>query len=88
MVERLHRDFDRARRILVPSLGDWAQAGKLLAKAAAKYGYELIGRGRLSNDALIAMSAARLGITVITSNQKDFAKLAEFRRFDWKITAF
>jgi len=84
-VERLHRDFDRAKRILVPSLGDWAQAGKVLARLAAKYGYEHVGRGRLSNDALIAMSAARLGITVITANEKDFARLAEFRRFDWKL---
>jgi predicted nucleic acid-binding protein len=27
-VERLERDFDRARRILVPNLGDWTQPGK------------------------------------------------------------
>lgn len=39
---------------------------------------EHIGRERLSNDALIAMSAGRLGITVITANEKDFARLSEF----------
>jgi len=49
---------------------------------AAKYDYEQIGQGRLTNDALIAMSAGRSGITVITTNARDFIRLAEFRPFD------
>jgi len=60
-VERLERDFDRARRILVPNLNDWSQTGNVLALLGAKYGYEQIGKGRLTNDALIAMSAGRFG---------------------------
>jgi predicted nucleic acid-binding protein len=86
VVERLGRDFDRAKRILLPNLSDWIQAGKVLARLAAKYGYEQIGRGRLTNDALIAMSAGRLGIQVITSNERDFGRLAEFREFQWRVT--
>lgn len=77
-VERLECDFDRARRMLVPNLTDWAQAGKVLARLALKYGYEHIGQGRLTNDALIAASATRLGITVITANARDFKRLSEF----------
>src|SRR6516165_9959646 len=69
VVERLERDFHRARRILVPNLTDWTQTGK----------------GRLTNDSLIAMSAGRLGITVITANARDFAKLAVFRPFQWRV---
>lgn len=84
-VERLERDFDKVKRILVPNLGDWAQTGKVLARLAAKYDYEEIGKGRLTNDALIAMSAGRLGITVITANARDFSKLAEFRPFGWRV---
>jgi len=84
VIERLERDFDRIRRILVPSLNDWVQAGKLLARVATAHGYERIGQVRLTNDALIAMSAARQGITVLTANQRDFARLAEFRRFQWE----
>src|SRR5580698_4521085 len=76
VVERLERDFDGAKRILVPNLSDWSQAGKVLARLAAKYHY-----------ARIAMSAGRLGITVITANQRDFAKLAEFLNFQWQVTA-
>jgi len=87
-VERLEHDFERARRILVPNLGDWTQAGRVLARVAAKYGYEKIGQGRLTNDALIAMSAARSGVRVITVNERDFRKLAEFRSFQWEVSVF
>ena len=85
VVERLERDFDRAKRILVPNLSDWTQAGRVLARLAAKYRYKKIGRGRLTNDALIAMSAGRLGIRVITANQRAFRRLAELRAFQWQV---
>ena len=85
VVERLERDFDRARRMLVPNLSDWAQTGKVLARLAVRYDYEQIGKGRLTNDALIAMSAGRMGITIVTANLRDFAKLAEFRPFHWRV---
>jgi predicted nucleic acid-binding protein len=85
VVERCERDFDRAGRVLVPNMKDWAQTGKVLALVAAEYDFEQIGRGRLTNDALIAMSAARTGVTVITANARDFEKLAKFRRFSWNV---
>jgi predicted nucleic acid-binding protein len=84
-VERLERDFKRAGRILVPNQSDWTETGKILALLASKYGYENIGRGRLTNDALIAMSAGRVGMIVITSNARDFSRLAEFRSFAWRL---
>src|ERR1039457_3031057 len=55
VVECLERDFDSANCILVPNLSDWTQTGRVLARLAAKYHYEKIGQGRLTNDALIAM---------------------------------
>ncbi len=85
VLERLERDFEKARRILVPNLSDWTQTGKVLARLAAKYDYEQIGQGRLTNDALIAMSAGRTGITVLTANVRDFMRLAEFRPFQWQV---
>lgn len=85
VIERLELDFDRAKRILVPNLTDWTQAGKVLARLATRYGYEEIGRARLTNDALIAMSASRLGIRVITANERDFRRLAEFHVFQWQV---
>jgi predicted nucleic acid-binding protein len=85
IVERLERDFDKAGRMLVPNLRDWTLTGKLLARLAAKYGYEQIGQARLTNDALVAMSAARRGITVITANERDFGRLAQFHPFQWQV---
>ena len=88
LLERMEREFDRMNRILVPNLGDWTEAGRVLARLAGKYGYEKIGQGRLANDALIAMSAARMGARVITVNERDFRKLAEFRSFQWEVSIF
>ncbi len=85
IVERLERDFDKAERMLVPNLSDWTLTGKLLARLAAKYGYEQIGQARLTNDALVALSAARRGITVITANERDFGRLAQFHPFQWQV---
>jgi predicted nucleic acid-binding protein len=87
VVERLERDFDRAKRILVPTLNDWSQTGRVLARLAEKYDYEQIGQGRLTNDALIAVSAGRLGIRVLTANERDYRRLAEFGAFQWQVLA-
>ena len=69
----------------MPNLSDWTEAGEALARIAAKYSHEKIGQGRLTNDALIAVSAGRLGIRVMTTNERDFRKLAEFRSFHWQV---
>jgi predicted nucleic acid-binding protein len=86
-VERLERDFGKVRRLLVPDLRDWTQAGKVLARLGARYDYERIGKARLTNDALIATSAGRAGITVITGNARDFARLDEFQPFSWRVSS-
>ena len=85
LIEKLERDFEKARRVLIPNLSDWTQTGRILAKIGAKYGFERIGQGRLTNDALIATSAARCGIEVITVNARDFARLTEFCPLQWRV---
>jgi predicted nucleic acid-binding protein len=84
IVQKIELEFERANRLLVPNQRDWARAGQLLNRIAHKYGYECIGRSRLTNDALIATSAARCGIEVITGNARDFALLAEFCPLQWR----
>jgi predicted nucleic acid-binding protein len=84
-VERLEYGFDRAGSLLVPTLSDWVEAGKVLARLGAEYGYEQIGRARLTNDALLAASAGSRGITVITANERDFARLREFAFFLYEV---
>jgi predicted nucleic acid-binding protein len=87
VVKLIERQFEEESRILLPDLDDWIQAGKVLSRLASKYDYETIGRNRLTNDALMAMSAARAGITVVTANVRDFRRLAEFRAFSWQVAS-
>jgi predicted nucleic acid-binding protein len=84
VLEKLERDFAKANRMLVPNLADWTSAGRILAKIAQVHGYEKIGRSRLTNDALIATSAARNGIQVITANARDYELLAGFCALQWQ----
>jgi predicted nucleic acid-binding protein len=87
VVELIERHFDKENRILLPELDDWIQAGKVLSQLAAKYDYETVGRNLLTNDALMAMSAARAGVTVVTANVRDFRRLAQFRSFSWQVAS-
>jgi len=80
----MEREFLKLNRLLVPVQRDWSLAGQVLAQVGAKYGYDQVGRTRLTNDALVAMSAARNGSTVLTKNAPDFKKIAEFRPFQWE----
>lgn len=84
LLSRLEKDFERAGRLLVPLQSDWTACGQVLARVGEKYGYEQVGRARLTNDALIAMSAARHGFTILTVNAADFKKIAEFRPLRWE----
>jgi predicted nucleic acid-binding protein len=87
-LEKLERDFEKARRLLVPNLNDWTHTGRILAGIAAEHGYEKIGRTRMTNDALIATSAARSGIRVLTVNARDYALLARFCPLQWESRSF
>jgi predicted nucleic acid-binding protein len=84
-LEQLGREFAMARRILVPSSADWAETGKLLARFAEGFDEQEIGQARLVNDALIGVSAVRRGITVFTTDKRDFARLARFRPILWQV---
>lgn len=84
-LRKLERDFEKANRLLVPNLGDWARTGHILANIAEKYGYEQIGRARLTNNTLLATSATRLGIIVVSANERDFARIAEFCSLKWTL---
>jgi predicted nucleic acid-binding protein len=84
LLARLENDFEKVNRMLVPLQSDWTACGRVLALIGEKYGYEEVGRARMTNDALIAMTAARNGFAVLTKNAADFGKIAEFRRFQWE----
>jgi predicted nucleic acid-binding protein len=82
---RLERQFQTVDRILAPSHPDWSATGRILNRIGLKYGFERVGKLRLTNDTLLATSAARSGIKLITANAKDFKIIREFREFDWEV---
>ena len=84
-LQRLEREFVKTGRLLIPSRADWASAGLVLSKIGRKYGFELVGRTRMTNDALIALSSASRGLLVQTKNPGDFKLIAEFRSFEWEV---
>jgi len=84
LLSHLERDFERAGRLVVPMQSDWTASGQVLALIGEKYGYEEVGRARMTHDALIAMSASRNGIVVRTFNDDDYRMIAEFRPFEWE----
>jgi predicted nucleic acid-binding protein len=83
MLSNFEREFEKVNRLLVPLQTDWSICGQILAKIGQKYGYEEVGKSRLTNDCLIAMTAARNGFTVFTKNAVDFRKINEFRPFNF-----
>jgi predicted nucleic acid-binding protein len=68
-LRRLEREFDSINRLLVPNVTDWSVTGTVLNQFGARFGFETVGRSRLTNDALIAMSAARHGLTIQTTKE-------------------
>lgn len=84
LLKHLEKDFERAGRLIIPIQTDWTATGQVLALIGEKYGYEKVGRARMTNDVLIAMSATRNGIVVQTINDDDYQMIAEFRPFKWE----
>lgn len=75
---KFERDFVKVSRLLVPEANEWSRTGAVLAQIGEKYGYEKIGKARITNDTLIGTSAARRGIVLLTINKRDFNLIAEF----------
>ena len=82
---KLESEFTKINRLLVPNQTDWSIAGQILNKIGEKYGFDKVGKARLTNDTLLAMSVARIGLKLLTANAKDFHLISEFREFDWEV---
>jgi predicted nucleic acid-binding protein len=82
---KFEREFENINRLFVPNQTDWSIAGQVLNKISEKYGFDKVGKARLTNDTLLAMSVARNGFKLLTANAKDFQLICEFREFEWEI---
>ncbi len=81
LIEQLVRAFESAGRIIVPTVTDYQEGGKLLRRLQKEKGYDLRKAYSLTHDVLIALSARRIGAMVLTHNAKDFEAIREFLAF-------
>jgi len=81
------REYEKSERLLIPTAEDWwlvgkviyalqkglkSQRGGLTPKMSADQKY------RITHDVLIARTAKRVGVTVVTDNVKDFEAIQRF----------
>lgn len=83
------REYENLGRLLVPTAEDWWQVGKIIN--ALQRGLKSKRRGvtprmaaeekyRITSDVLIARTARRAGVMIVTDNAKDFEKIQPFCR--------
>jgi predicted nucleic acid-binding protein len=81
------REYEKAGRLLVPNGEDWWLAGKVINSLQRGLKSKRGGRTpkliaeekyRITNDVLIARTARREGVTVVTDNIKDFEMIQRF----------
>ena len=86
-LERSRHEYRKSNRLLVPTEEDWWQAGLVLnalqrGRRSKKSGripkISVAERYRIINDVLIARTAKRAGVTVVTDNVNDFLKIRNF----------
>ncbi|MFN7926416.1 MAG: type II toxin-antitoxin system VapC family toxin [Blastocatellia bacterium] len=83
------RVFEKADRLLVPTGEDWYEAGKILNSLLRGLKSKAKGltprlhpddKQRMVRDALLARTAMRAGVLVVTENLKDFERIQRFCR--------
>lgn len=78
------KPFENVGRLVTPDHGVFLESGRILAKLGID-GINLAQRRQLLGDVLIAVSAARAGIVVITANAKDFHLIAKHSTVRWTL---
>jgi predicted nucleic acid-binding protein len=76
-IERIDALRKLAPVIWEPLAQDWWRAGELVQTIGDKQDWETNKRREFQNDALIALTAARHGAAVITTNKADFTLLSK-----------
>ena len=86
-LERSRHEYRKLNRLLVPTEEDWWHAGLVLnalqrGRRSKKTGkipkISVAERYRIINDVLIARTAKRAGVMVVTDNVNDFIKIRNF----------
>ena len=83
----VRREFEKAGRLLVPNADDWWEVGRIINRLQRQRKSHSGGstpklpadeKYRITNDVLIARTAKRAGVTVVTDNTKDFTLIKSY----------
>jgi predicted nucleic acid-binding protein len=67
-------------RIVTPSFDAYQQAGRIIADLAVRERFDATAIPSFVNDAIMAASCREEGVTLVTANQSDFARIARHLR--------
>ena len=70
--------FERRQRIVTPTYWAWKETGRLLGELVGKDQWPTIQRSFV-NDILLAMSCREAAVVLVTSNHRDFERIARVR---------
>jgi predicted nucleic acid-binding protein len=85
VAEAIGRPFRRTNRIITPSPSAWEEAGKGIARLAARERMQLRAIPKsLVHDFLLAESCRESGMTLITDNLADFQRIRRVTRFAFR----
>lgn len=78
------RIFERANRVITPSVRAWQTSGDVLGKMARKEGLEVARVSKaFGNDILLALSCRETGCVLVTDNEGDFHRIRRFVDFEF-----
>src|SRR5207245_8260417 len=75
-------DSAKTLRVIAPNEREWIQSGRIVNRLVTAKGYDVHKTRELHFDALIALTARRIGAYLITCNVGDFTAVHEFLDFN------
>ena len=76
--------FEARGRVITPRYSAWRRSGEVVATLVQRKRISPGGFGRsFLNDTLLATSCREEGITLVTANETDFARIREVERFQF-----
>lgn len=85
LVDEWVRPMERTDRVVAPTFSDWLEAAEIVTRLFDRdrgWRSKLPG---LLNDVLIALSARRVGATLITYNGQDFRLIRRHKEFSLRV---
>lgn len=76
--------FESRGRVITPSYRAWRRSGEVIATLVQRNRLSPGGFGRsFINDVLLAASCREAGVTLVTTNRRDFARIRDVERFEF-----